>query len=345
MTRINRQILLASRPEGAVSEDNFRLVKEPLPELAEGQVLVQHHYLSLDPYMRGRMSAQKSYAEPQPLDRVMIGGTVGQVVESRSPHFSVGDAVVGMGGWQEYAIVDARERGSLRKVDTRHVPLSAYLGAVGMPGVTAWYGLTKICAPKPGETVVVSAASGAVGSVVGQLAKLRGLRAVGIAGGPEKCRYVVDELGFDACVDYKAHRDPKSLYAALKEATPQGVDGYFENVGGVILDVMLGRMNAFGRIALCGMIAGYEGAPIPLNTPQLILTQRLKIEGFIVSEHMEVWPEALSELAGLVAAHVAAHKLKFRESVAQGLENAPRAFIGLLKGENFGKQLVKLGAP
>jgi NADPH-dependent curcumin reductase CurA len=340
MTRTNRQILLASRPEGAVSEDNFRLVESELPEPGEGEVLVQNHFLSLDPYMRGRMSAQKSYAEPQPLERVMIGGTVGEVVASKSPHFSVGDKVTGMGGWQEYTLFDGAQRGLMRKVDTRHVPLSAYLGAVGMPGVTAWYGLTRICAPKPGETVVVSAASGAVGSVVGQLAKLRGLRAVGIAGGPEKCRYVVDELGFDACVDYKAHRDFKALSAALKEAAPQGVDGYFENVGGLILDVMLGRMNAFGRIALCGMIAGYDGTPIPLSYPQLMLTQRLKVEGFIVSEHMDVWPEALAELGGLVAQG----KLKFRESVTQGLEHAPRAFIGLLKGENFGKQLVKLVA-
>ena len=338
MTRTNRQILLASRPEGAVSEQNFRLVESELAEPAEGEVLVQNHYLSLDPYMRGRMSAQKSYAEPQPLDRVMIGGTVGEVVASKSPHFSVGDKVTGMGGWQEYTLFDGSQRGLMRKVDTRHVPLSAYLGAVGMPGVTAWYGLTRICAPKAGETVVVSAASGAVGSVVGQLAKLRGLRAVGIAGGPEKCRYVVDELGFDACVDYKAHRDFKSLSAALREAAPAGVDAYFENVGGLILDVMLGRMNAHGRIALCGMIAGYDGAPIPLSVPQLMLTQRLKLQGFIVSEHMEAWPEALSELGSLVAQH----KLKFRESIVQGLEQAPRALIGLLKGENFGKQLVKL---
>jgi len=218
------------------------------------------------------------------------------------------------------------------------VPLSAYLGAVGMPGVTAWYGLMKICQPKPGQTIVVSAASGAVGSAVGQRAKTRGCRAVGIAGGKDKCEYVTRELGFDACIDYKAHKDAKSLYQALKEATPDGIDGNFENVGGPILDAVLARMNAFGRIALCGMISGYDGQPIPLQHPQLILQSRLTIEGFIVSEHMEVWPEALTELGTLVAAG----KLKYRESVAEGLASAPEAFLGLLKGRNFGKQVVKL---
>jgi NADPH-dependent curcumin reductase CurA len=218
------------------------------------------------------------------------------------------------------------------------VPLPAYLGAVGMPGVTAWYGLVKIIAPKAGETVVVSAASGAVGSAVGQLAKVRGVRAVGIAGGSDKCRYVVEDLGFDACIDYKAHADVKSLSAALKEACPQGIDGIFENVGGVVLDAAMQRVNAFSRIALCGMISGYNGQPIPMAAPQLLLTNRMKLEGFIVSEHMEVWPEALTELGTLVATK----KLKYRESVAQGLAAAPEAFIGLLKGRNFGKQLVKL---
>jgi hypothetical protein len=241
-------------------------------------------------------------------------------------------------GWQQYGMVDASQPGAMRKVDTAHIPLSAYLGAVGMPGVTAWYGLMKICQPKAGRTIVVSAASGAVGSAVGQLAKTRGCRAVGIAGGADKCAYVTGELGFDACVDYKAHRDPKSLYLALKEATPDGVDGCFENVGGAVLDATLARMNAFGRIALCGMISGYDGQPIPLQQPQLLLQSRLTIEGFIVSEHMEVWPEALKELGTLVASG----KLKYRESVAQGIESAPEAFLGLLKGKNFGKQLVKL---
>ncbi len=338
MTHTNRQIHLVSRPQGEAVADNFRLVEAPVPALGDGQVLVRHHFLSLDPYMRGRMNDAKSYAKPQNLNEVMGGGTVGEVVESKHPGFAPGDKVVGMGGWQEYGIVDANQPGMLRKVDTSRIALSAYLGAVGMPGVTAWYGLMKICQPQAGKTIAVSAASGAVGSVVGQLAKAKGCRAVGIAGGAEKCRYVVEELGFDACIDYKAHTDSKSLYKALKDATPDGIDGYFENVGGAVFDAVLARMNAFGRIALCGMISGYNGAPIPLAQPSLILQSRLTVEGFIVSEHMEVWPQALAELGGMVATG----KLKFRESVAQGLEAAPEAFLGLLKGRNFGKQLVKL---
>ena len=338
MAEINRQIHLVSRPTGEASADNFRLVEQPIGTPGEGQVLVRHHFLSLDPYMRGRMNDAKSYAQPQPLDKVMQGGTVGVVVASKHPDYKPGDNVVGFGGWQEYSIVDGGIPGSLRKVDTSRVPLSAYLGAVGMPGVTAWYGLMKICQPKPGHTIVVSAASGAVGSAVGQLAKTRGCRAVGIAGGADKCDYVTRELGFDACIDYKAHADANSLYQALKEATPDGVDGNFENVGGPILDAMLARMNAFGRIALCGMISSYDGQPIPLQHPALILQSRLTIEGFIVSEHMEVWPEALKELGMLVATG----KLKYRESVAHGIASAPEAFLGLLKGRNFGKQVVKL---
>ncbi|MCM5681178.1 NADP-dependent oxidoreductase [Schlegelella sp. S2-27] len=334
----NRQILLVSRPQAEAGVDNFKLVETPVPALADGQVLVRHHYLSLDPYMRMRMSEAKSYAQPQPLNEVMIGGTVGEVVDSKNPGFKPGDTVRGMGGWQEYALVDANQRGVLQKVDAAHIPLSAYLGAVGMPGVTAWYGLVKIIQPKAGQTIVVSAASGAVGSAVGQLAKVRGCRAVGIAGGQEKCRYVTEELGFDACIDYKEHRDEKSLAGALKEAAPDGIDGCFENVGGVVLDAVMSQMNAFGRIALCGMISGYDGQPIPMARPQLILTQRMTLEGFIVSEHMEVWPEALKELGTLVATGT----LKYRETVAQGLEQAPEAFLGLLKGRNFGKQLVKL---
>jgi NADPH-dependent curcumin reductase CurA len=338
MSIVNRQILLASRPRGEPVAENFRLVEAPVAPLAEGQVLVRHHFLSLDPYMRGRMNDGKSYAAPQPLDQVMIGGTAGEVVESRNAHFKAGDKVVGMGGWQEYAVVDGDQRGALQKVDTTHVPLSAYLGAVGMPGVTAWYGLVKIIAPKAGETVVVSSAAGAVGGAVGQLAKARGARVVGIAGGPDKCRSVKEDLGFDECIDYRQFPDVKSLSGALKAACPDGIDGYFENVGGVLLDAVMLRANAFARIAMCGMIAGYNGEPIPMTLPQLILTNRMKIEGFIVSEHMEVWPEALKELGTLVATG----KLKYRESVAHGLENAPAAFFGLLKGKNQGKQLVQL---
>jgi NADPH-dependent curcumin reductase len=334
----NQQIVLDHRPRGEATADNFRLVTTETPPLQDGQVLVRHHFLSLDPYMRGRMNEGKSYAAPQPLGEVMIGGTAGEVVESRHPKFQPGDRVVGMGGWQQYSVVDAAQPGALRKVDTTHVPLSQYLGAVGMPGVTAWYGLVKVIAPQAGQTIVVSAASGAVGSAVGTLAKVRGCRAVGIAGGPDKCRYVTEELGFDACVDYKEHAEAGSLAEALGEACPDGVDGLFENVGGMVLDATMLRMNAFGRIAVCGMISGYDGHPIPMSYPQLLLTQRLRVEGFIVSEHMEVWPEALQELGQLVGSG----KLRPRESVAQGLEAAPEAFLGMLKGKNFGKQLVKL---
>lgn len=334
----NQQIHLVSRPEKEASTANFKLVEVPVPDLQPGQVLVRHHYMSLDPYMRGRMNDSKSYTAPQALNAVMQGGTVGEVVASKHADYAVGDKVVGFGGWQLFSVVDGGTPGVLKKVDTTHIPISAYLGAVGMPGVTAWYGLTQICRPTAGKTIVVSAASGAVGSAVGQLAKVRDCRAVGIAGGPDKCAYVVDELGFDACVDYKVHSDPKSLYEAIKAATPDGVDGYFENVGGAIFDAVLARMNAFGRIALCGMISGYDGEPIPLKQPQLLLTNRLTLEGFIVSEHMNLWPEALKELGGLVATG----KLKYRESVAHGLAAAPEAFLGLLKGKNFGKQVVKL---
>ena len=334
----NKQIHLDNRPDGEAVASNFKLVTAETPALADNQVLVRHHFMSLDPYMRGRMNDSKSYAQPQPLGQVMQGGTAGEVVESRHPKFAPGDKVVGFGGWQQYSVVDASQPGALKKVDTTHVPLSHYLGAVGMPGVTAWYGLVKIIAPKAGETMVVTAASGAVGSAFGALAKARGCRVVGIAGGPDKCKYVTEELGFDACIDYRQHPDVKSMSAALKEACPNGIDGYFENVGGYIFDAVLLRANAFARVALCGMIAGYDGQPLPLANPALILINRMKIEGFIVSEHMEVWPEALTELGTLVATG----KLKPRESIAQGIESAPEAFLGLLKGRNFGKQLVKL---
>ena len=334
----NQQIHLDNRPTGEAVASNFKLVASDTPALQEGQVLVRHHFLSLDPYMRGRMNDAKSYAQPQALGQVMGGGTVGEVVESRNSKFEAGDTVVGMGGWQEFSVVDATQLGALRKVDTTHVPLSAYLGAVGMPGVTAWYGLVKIIAPKVGETMVVSAATGAVGSAFAALSKARGCRTVGIAGGPDKCKYAVEELGFDVCLDYKLHKDAVSLSKALRDACPSGIDGYFENVGGMVLDAVLPRMNAFGRIAVCGMIAGYDGLPLPLSYPALILMQRLKLQGFIVSEHMEVWPEALTELGTLVAGG----KLRARESIAVGLAAAPEAFLGLLKGKNFGKQLVKL---
>lgn len=326
-----KRYVLASRPKGEVVADNFRLEDVPVPALKDGEVLIRNHYLSLDPYMRGRMDDAKSYAAPQALNEVMVGGTVGEVVESKNPKFAVGDKVQGMLGWSEMGVSDGK---LLRKLDTTRVPLSAYLGAVGMPGMTAWYGLTQIIQPKAGETIVVSAASGAVGSVVGQLAKQRGCRAVGIAGGAEKCAYVVNELGFDACIDYKAG----NLVADLKNATPNGIDGVFENVGGKVFDASLARMNPFSRIALCGLIAGYDGQPMAINNVRAFLTMRLTMRGFIVSEHMDLWPEGLKELEGLVASG----KLKFRETIARGLEAAPEAFIGLLKGKNLGKQLVKL---
>jgi len=326
----NEQVLLARRPRGSVEEDDFRIVETEVPPLREGQLLTRVHYLSLDPYMRGRMEESKSYAAPQPLGEVMIGGTVAEVIESKNPEFKPGDFVVGMGGWQQFQVTGA----GLRKIDIRAIPASAYLGCVGMPGVTAWYGLTQIGKPKQGETVVVSAAAGAVGSVVGQLAKLRGCRAVGIAGGKSKCDLVTGEFGFDGCIDYKA----ESFKADLRAAAANGIDILFENVGGMTLDAALSRMNAFGRIALCGLIAGYNGQPIPIQNVRSILVNRLMIQGFIVAEHMEVWPQALAELAQ----HVAAKRIRYRETVAQGLSSAPRAFIGMLKGENVGKQLVKL---
>lgn len=331
MSTITRQWLLARRPQGAVQPGDFQLVERELPELADGQVLVRNHFMSLDPYMRGRMDDNKSYAAPQPLGEVMVGGTAGEVVASRNPRFAVGDSVIGMFGWQTHGISDGR---GLSKVDTRRVPLSAYLGCVGMPGVTAWYGLNRIIEPKAGQTIVVSAAAGAVGSVVGQLAKMKGCRVIGIAGGPDKCALVTDVYGFDGCIDYKAGGVP----AALKAAAPAGIDGVFENVGGTVLDAVLQRMNAFGRIAVCGLISRYDGAPMPINNFHSVLINRLRIEGFIVTEHGDVWPEALRELGALVGEG----RLHYRETVAQGIEAAPEAFIGLLKGRNIGKQLVKL---
>ncbi|HTT71732.1 MAG TPA: NADP-dependent oxidoreductase [Anaeromyxobacteraceae bacterium] len=327
----NKQWRLASRPKGFVEESNFRLVEVEVPALEAGQLLVQIHYLSLDPYMRGRIGEAKSYAPRQPVGEVMLGGTVGEVIDSRNPRFERGDVVVGMGGWQQFHHSDGT---GLMKVDARAIPASAYLGPVGMPGVTAWYGLDRIGKPRAGETVVVSAASGAVGSVAGQLAKLAGCRAVGIAGGAAKCDYVVRELGFDACVDYKADR----FREALEAATPRGVDVAFENVGGPVLDSTLSRMNPFGRIAVCGLIAGYNGEPVALRNLQAILVSRLTVQGFIISEHLEFWPKAL----GILSALLAQGKLRYRETVAEGIESAPRALVGLFHGENLGKQLVKV---
>ena len=326
-----QQIVLASRPQGVVSPANFRLETVAVPVLKDGEVLVRNHYLSLDPYMRMRMEDIKSYAAPQALDEVMVGGTAGEVVASKNPKFAVGDKVVGMLGWSEMGVSDGV---LLKKVDTTHIPLSAYLGTVGMPGMTAWYGLMQIIKPKAGDTIAVSAASGAVGTVVGQLAKQLGCRVIGIAGGKEKCDYVVNELGFDACIDYKGG----NLYKDVKAAAPNGIDGLFENVGGVVMDSVLARMNPYGRIALCGLISGYDGEPMPIHNTRVILSMRLTMQGFIVSEHMDLWPQGLTEIGTLVATG----KIKYRETIADGLAAAPEAFLGLLRGKNFGKQLVKL---
>ncbi len=334
MTRATYQrIVLAARPRGQVKEENFRLESVSVPVPGAGQVLVRNQFLSLDPYMRGRMSDAKSYAPPQALDETMLGATAGEVVESNHPGFAAGDKVVGMLGWAEMGVADGA---TLRKVDTRKIALSAYLGVVGMPGMTAWYGLNHIMLPKAGETILVSAASGAVGSVVGQLAKLKGCRAVGIAGGPDKCAYVVDELGFDACVDYKAGK----LDADLAVAAPAGIDALFENVGGACFDAALPLLNPFSRIALCGLIAGYSGGDVAIRNIRYLLTSRVSLRGFIVTEHPDLWPQGLGELGALVAEG----KIKYRESVAPNLAAAPTAFIGLLSGKNFGKQLVSLAA-
>lgn len=326
-----RRIVLAARPQGGIAPDNFRLETLPVPDIGEGQLLVRNHFLSLDPYMRMRMEDVKSYAEPQAIGETMIGGTAGEVVASKHPKFAVGDKVVGMFGWSEIGVSDGS---LLRKVDDNRIPLSAYLGVVGMPGMTAWYGLNQIIRPKAGQTIAVSAASGAVGSVVGQLAKLQGCRVIGIAGGRQKCDYVVNELGFDACIDYKAGK----LFEDMKAAAPDGIDGLFENVGGAVMDAVLSRMNPFGRIALCGLISAYDGQLMPVHYLHKVLTMRLMMQGFIISEHMEFWGQGLTELGQLVADG----RLKYRETVADGIAAAPEAFIGMLRGRNFGKQLVRL---
>jgi NADPH-dependent curcumin reductase len=327
----NVQILLDSRPTEKVSPANFRTVETPVPTPGPGEVLVRHKFLSLDPYMRGRLSAGKSYAAPQEIGAVMQGGTVGVVEASNNSHFKVGDAVVGMGGWQSFSVNDGR---GLRVVDAKSLPIQVYLGPLGMPGVTAWYGLNKIIAPRAGETVLVSAATGAVGSVVGQLARHAGARAVGIAGGPEKCAYAVNELGYDACVDHKSPRFAEDIKAAL----PNGVDGVFENVGGEPFQQALRRLNDFARLAICGLIASYEGAVTSLPDMRIFLVRRIKVEGFIVSDHLNLWPEAIGELAGLAAGG----RLKWRETIREGIESAPQGLVDLLQGHNFGKMLVKL---
>ena len=330
---LNKGFVLASRPQGLASEDNFKFFEREIGEPGPGQVLVRNLWLSLDPYMRGRMDEGRSYAGNQALGEPMIGGTAGEVVASNDPNFKPGDKVVSNnGGWQLYSI---QNPALLRKVDDSKVPLQAFVGPLGMPGVTAWVGVNRIIMPKAGETVVCSAATGAVGTVVGQLAKAKGARAVGIAGGPEKCSFAVEELGYDVCVDHKA----PDFAEQLKKATPNGVDGLFENVGGQPFALTMGQMNDFGRIAICGLIASYEGAErTTLSDMRIMLIRRLKMQGFIVSEFLSDWPTALSELVTLASTG----KLKWRETIAEGVEKAPSAFLGMLKGKNFGKQLVKL---
>ncbi|MEQ8818389.1 MAG: NADP-dependent oxidoreductase [Thalassobaculum sp.] len=333
------QVRFAKRPTGEPTAETFDIGEVELPALADGQILVRIIWLTLDPYMRGRMDDKRSYAQPQGIGEVMQGGTVGQVVETRNPKFAEGDFVLGMFGWQSHVVSDGT---GVRRLDPAVAPLSTWVGVMGMPGLTAYVGLLDVGEMKAGDTVVVSAASGAVGSVVGQLARIKGAkRVVGVAGAEEKCRFVVDELGFDACV---SHRSP-SLRDDLKKACPDGVDIYFENVGGATLEAALSLMNPFGRIPVCGMISMYNTGPStegPDRLPGLmrrILTDRLKIQGFIVSDRAAQHQKAFIEEVG---AYIRDGRIKYRETVTEGLENAPRAFIGLLRGENFGKQLVKV---
>ena len=334
---INRQILLAARPKGAPKASDFRLVETPIPEPAEGELLCQTVYLSLDPYMRGRMNAAKSYTAPAEIGAVMGGGTVCRVLRARLDGFAEGDFVVGITGWQDYSVVSGH---GLRKINAADAPISTALGVLGMPGMTAYTGLLNIGKPVPGETLVVAAASGAVGSVVGQIAKISGCRVVGIAGSSEKCSYVADTLGFDVCLN---HRDP-DLAAALETACPKGVDIYFENVGGDVFDAVWPLLNPFSRVPVCGLISQYNAAkPSRGQTgiPALmrgVLTNRINMRGFIVSDFAQQAADFRREMGDWVRSG----RIKYREDVVDGLENAPRAFQGLLNGANFGKLLVRV---
>ena len=332
MVAMNKQVLLRSRPKGWVTEDNFRIVETPMPVPQEGEVLLRNRWLSLDPYMRGRMSEAKSYVPPAALGEVMVGQTVAEVVESRDASLKPGDMVLTDLGWQSHGVAKAA---TLRTIDVSRAPASCYLGVLGMPGITAWFGMSEIGQPKSGETLVVSAASGAVGSVVGQLGKVHGCRVVGIAGGPTKCDYVVRELGFDACIDYKAG----GLLAALRANCPSGVDVFFDNVGAEILDTLLRVMNLHSRVVVCGLIAEYNATePYGYKMMRSILVNRIRMQGMIVFDWASRYGEAIKGLGALFADG----KLKYRESVVDGLENAPKGLIALLKGENFGKQLVRI---
>jgi NADPH-dependent curcumin reductase CurA len=337
MTTMNKQVLLASRPTGEPSPENFDIVQSPMPEAGEGEIVVRTIYLSIDPYMRGRMDDAKSYAASVQIGDVMTGGVVGQIVQSRNPNFPEGDFVLGMFGWQSFTVSD----GSLvRKLDPAIAPISTAVGVLGMPGLTAYVGLLDIGEPKPGDTVVVAAASGAVGSVVGQIAKIKGCRVVGIAGPAEKCAYVTDELGFDACVSHRS----ETLKADLEKACPDGIDVYFENVGGKVFAAVLPLMNDFGRIPVCGLIANYNLTELPpgpdmsARVMRNVLTKRLKIQGFIVTDRYDRFPAFEKEVGGWIRDG----SLKYREDIIEGLENAPAALIGVLAGRNFGKMLVRV---
>jgi NADPH-dependent curcumin reductase len=331
-TMNNTQILFARRPEGMPSEDNFDVVTIPLREPGDGEVLRRTIYLSVDPYMRGRMSTQKSYVEGATLGETMVGQTVSQVIASNNPRFKAGDIVLTNDGWQAYGLSDGK---GLRKIDPAAAPISWSLGVLGMVGLTAYVGLLDIGKPKEGETVVVSAAAGAVGSLVGQIAKIKGCRAVGVAGSDEKCAFVVNELGFDACVNYKN----QDFNAALKEACPNGVDVYFDNVAGAVLEAVLRRINLHARIPLIGLISQYN-VDKPSSGPNLgpILVKRALLQGMIVFDHTDRLPDFLRDMSQWLREG----KVRYREDVIQGLENAPRAFIGLFKGENIGKRVVQV---
>jgi NADPH-dependent curcumin reductase CurA len=337
MATRNRQIVLARRPQGEPVAEDFHLIESSIATPGDGQFLARTVFLSLDPYMRGRMNAERSYAEPVAIGGVMEGGTVSRVEASNHPDFSVGSYVVGRTGWQQYSLSDGT---GMRKLGPAHNPISTALGVLGMPGMTAYTGLLNIGQPKQGETLVVAAASGAVGSVVGQIAKIKGCRVVGIAGGPEKCRYVTEELGFDACLD---HRD-KDFEAELAAACADGIDIYFENVAGRVLHAVIPHFNFFARMPVCGLISQYNMAELPQGVDHLpllmraILTNRLTVRGFIVRDFMGQQPEFLHH----VGRWVRDGRIRYREHRIQGLENAPAALIGMLKGENFGKVIVEV---
>jgi hypothetical protein len=333
MPETNRQVLLKRRPNGMPVADDFAIVDSPIPEPGDGQVLLRGIYLSLDPYMRGRISGQRSYARPVGLGEVIEGRVVGQVVRSNHPGLREGDYAFGGYGWQTHSAVDGA---GLTKLDPEAAPVSTALGILGMPGMTAYVGLKTIGQPKPGETMVIAAASGAVGAVAGQLAKRDGCRVVGIAGGADKCRYVTQELGFDACLDHRG----RYLGAELDTACPKGIDVYFENVGGAVQAAVFPRLNDFGRMIMCGMISEYNDVePRPGPSLVSVVRKRLKVQGFIVSDNAGLRPEYLAMAAPLVRAG----QLKYREDIVEGIDNAPAAFIGLLQGRNFGKLIVKLG--